>query len=50
MGEPKGWWCIAVSNRVLRKLDRIRSDVQEKAGECLSYSSVIDILIKKIPV
>jgi hypothetical protein len=47
MAEPKGWWRIAVSNRVLRRLDGIRDEVQEDTGEHLSYSSVISILIKK---
>jgi hypothetical protein len=47
MGEPQGWWRIAVSSRVLRRLDGIRDEVKADTGEHLSYNSVINIFIKK---
>lgn len=49
MREPNGWWRIVVSNRALRRLEDIRSKLQEDSGKHLLYSSIIEILIKKIP-
>lgn len=49
MREPKGWWRIAISNRVLQRLEGMRSKLQEHSGKHLLYGSIIEILTKKLP-
>lgn len=42
----KGWWRIAVSNRVLNRLDKIRDGLTKEGNQHISYNSTIEILIQ----
>ena len=50
--KPKGWWRIAVSNETLKKLEKIRDELEEKLKQeghsniKLSYDKVIRKLIE----
>lgn len=45
--EAKGWWRIAIANRVLRRLETVREELNEHEGKRLSYSATIDFLIQR---
>lgn len=45
--EKKGWWRIAVSNKVLAKLDTVKEEIEKEEGESISYNTLMVRLLQR---
>ena len=49
----KGWWSISVKNEVLKELDKLKEELQDKVKEFglnkekISYNDVINFLVRQ---